>query len=520
MNIMRKVAGIGSLTMLSRIFGFVRDVLMAKYLGAGMAADAFFIAFKLPNFFRRLFAEGAFSAGFVPLFAKKLGKEITAESQAQAEAFAGQVLAVFLPILLIFLILMESAMVPIMLGLTGGFDGDTVKFNLAVKLGHIIFPYLTMISLVAFLAGILNAFEKYSAAAFVPVLLNICMITALIEFGETPAEKAQYLAASVSISGVLQFLWLYGTAVRCGIKIRLPRPTLNQDIKELFRIIGPAAMGAGIIQLNLLIDVFLAARFLPEGSVSWLFYADRLNQLTVGIVGVAIGTVLLPSIARVLSAGDTIEATRQQNAGVRFGMLLTFPATAALLVAAPALIATLFERDAFTSVDTASTAAALVAYAAGLPAYVLQKVLTPGYFARGDTKTPMKIAAVSLVVNTVLNLLLIAPFAHVGLALATAVAAWLNVLLLYIGLVRRGHFSLHRETFIFIIKCLVACAVMTGFILYFLTHIAGGAFTTSPEQTRILWLALMIAASITVYFTSLFLLRGLRMHDIRRLIRP
>ncbi|GHF15863.1 putative lipid II flippase MurJ [Kordiimonas sediminis] len=517
MSLLRRISTVGGMTLLSRVFGFVRDVLMARYLGAGMAADAFFIAFKLPNFFRRLFAEGAFSAGFVPLFSRKLGKTITAESKADAERFAGQVLAVFLPVLIVFLILMELAMVPIMLGLTGGFEGDTGKFALTVELGRMTFPYLTLISLVAFLAGILNAFDKYSAAAFVPVILNIFMISALLLIGETEVERARGLAAAVSLSGLAQFLWLYGAAYKAGIKIRFPRPRLSKDVRELLKIIAPAAIGAGVIQLNLLIDVILAARYLPEGSVSWLFYADRLNQLTVGIVGVAIGTVLLPSISRLLASGDDKEAARQQNRGIEFGMFLTLPAATALLVAAPYLIASLFERGAFTEQDTLLTATALMAYATGLPAYVLQKILTPGYFARKDTKSPVKFATISLVVNTSLNLLLIGPLGHVGLALATAIAAWLNVALLYRGLKKPGLFTLERSTTLFIAKCIGASTVMAGGVLAYSHYF--GAFFQTDGLMRITVLVGLVAIGFMLYILSIFVLKAVSTAQIRSFLR-
>ncbi|MEX0298692.1 MAG: murein biosynthesis integral membrane protein MurJ, partial [Kordiimonas sp.] len=331
MSLLKNASSVGGFTMLSRILGLVRDLMMARYLGASMASDAFFVAFKLPNFFRRLFAEGAFSVGFVPLFARALGKDITPESQQAAEAFASRVLAWLFPVLLVFLIIMEAAMAPIMFGITGGFDGDTVKFNFVVELGRYTFPYLMLISLVSFFAGMLNAFGRYSAAAFAPVLLNLCMIGALYFYAETEIEGARALAIAVSVSGVIQLLWLYGAAKRAGLSISFPKPQMSDDVKELLVIIAPAAIGAGVTQINLLIDVLLAARFLPEGSVSWLFYADRLAQLPLGVIGIAIGTVLLPSISRLLSADDQTEANKQQNRAIEFSLFLTLPSAVAFI---------------------------------------------------------------------------------------------------------------------------------------------------------------------------------------------
>jgi putative peptidoglycan lipid II flippase len=517
-SLVRRISTVGGYTLLSRLFGFVRDVLQARYLGAGMAADAFVIAFKLPNFFRRLFAEGAFSVGFVPLYARLLGRDVTAESQTAANEFAGQVFSWLLPILLVFLLIMEAAMVPVMFGLSGGFGGDTAKFDLAVELGRYTFPYLVLISLMTFYAGMLNAVERYSAAAFAPVVLNLFMIGALLGIGETEAEKARALAAAVSLSGVAQFVLVYVSARRAGLHIGWPKLRVSGEVKELMRVIGPAAVGAGIIQINLLVDVLLAARFLPEGSVSWLFYGDRLNQLPLGVIGIAVGTVLLPSISRLLAAGDAAGAMRQQNRALEFSLFLTLPSAAALAVIAGPIIATLFERGAFTGTDTAQTAAALTAYALGLPAYVINKALTPGYFARQDTKTPVRYATIGLVVNTVLNIILIQFLAHVGLALATAIAAWVNTGLLYNGLRRDHGFTLEKTTRLRLAKMLLSSLLMAGGLYLALGYL--DAFFDTDGTGRILTLAALILAGAVVYFIAAFALRTLSPAEIRQFIRP
>lgn len=517
MSLVRRISTVGGFTLLSRIFGFVRDVLQARYLGAGMAADAFVIAFKLPNFFRRLFAEGAFSVGFVPLYARLLGKDVTPESQAAANAFAGQVFSWLLPVLLIFLLIMEAAMVPVMLGLSGGFEGNTVKFDLAVELGRYTFPYLVLISLMTFYAGMLNAVERFSAAAFAPVILNIFMIGALLGFGETEVGAARALAAAVSLSGVAQLLLVYIAARRAGLKIGLPKLVVSDDLKELLRVIGPAAIGAGIIQINLLIDVLLAARFLPEGSVSWLFYGDRLNQLPLGVIGIAVGTVLLPSISRLLAAGDEAGAAHQQNRALEFTLFLTLPSAAALAVVSGPIIATLFERGAFTGTDSAQTAAALTAYALGLPAYVVAKALTPGYFARKDTKTPVKYATLSLLLNTGLNIILIQFMAHVGLALATAIAAWFNTLLLYRGLKRNHGFALERTTVKRLAKMAAASLLLAG-ALYGALGQMGGLFA-EDGIVRTGALAALVAGGIVFYFAAVFAFRTLSAAEIKQFLR-
>lgn len=502
--------------MLSRVFGLVRDFLMARYLGAGMAADAFFIAFKLPNFFRRLFAEGAFSVAFVPLFSRALGKEITPESQAAAEAFASRVLGWLLPVLIVLLIVMELAMVPVMLGLTGGFEGDATsgqKFDLVVELGRYTFPYLVLISLVSFYAGMLNAVGRFAAAAFSPVLLNILMITALLTFNETDVQSARYLAGAVSISGVAQLVLLFVSVKRAGLSVTLPRPRLTDDVRELLKVMAPAAIGAGVMQINLLADVVIAARLLPEGSVSWLFYADRLAQLPLGVIGIAAGTVLLPGISRLLAAGDSDGAQAQQNRALDFSMMLTIPAAAALAAIASPVIATIFERGAFVGTDTDATAAALFAYAFGLPAYVIQKTLTPGYFARSDTRTPVVYASISLAVNLILNLILIRYMAHVGLAVATAIAAWLNVALLYQGLHRQAYFKLDRQAIAGTARYVISSAVMISGLVWASDKWA--PYFAHDNLSRIGLLAALVLLGAMAYFAVLTAMGGLKVQQIR-----
>ena len=511
----RRLGTVGGWTLLSRVFGFLRDLLMARYLGAAAAADAFFIAFKLPNFFRRLFAEGAFSAGFIPLYAERLGTRAEEDSRARADRFAGRVLSWFLPILLLFLILMEAAMVPVMLGLTGGFADNPEKFALTVTLGRLTFPYLVTISLVSLWAGMLNGLDRYAAAAFVPVILNIFMIAALLGLGETEEDKARALAVAVSLSGLGQFLWLFVAGRRAGIRLQLSWPRLDPEIRRLGAIVAPAAVGAGVMQINLLVDIFLAARFLPEGSVSWLFYADRLNQLPVGVIGVGLGTVLLPTISRLLAGGRIHEAMAEQNRALVLGLGLTLPAAAALAVVGTPIIRGLFERAAFTGADSLATGAALGAYAIGLPAYVLAKVMLPGFHARQDTVTPVRIALVGMGVNLALNLLLIGPLAHVGLALGTAGAAWVSVAAMMAVLYRRGHFRMLAGTLSRLVRLMAATLLMTG-LLYGLKDVLMPYFVTDGP-VRIAALAVLILAGMTSYGLAALGLKALSLKDVKKL---
>jgi putative peptidoglycan lipid II flippase len=429
------MATVGGFSLASRVLGFVRDVLVAAILGAGPSADAFFVAFKLPNFFRRLLGEGALGAAFVPIYAA----ELEAGGRARAGAFAEQVLAILLWVLLALTAVAEVAMPWVMLGLAPGFADDAPKFDLTVALTRLTFPYLMFISLVSVLGAMLNALGRFAAFAAAPILLNVCLIAALLAAAwfETPAHA---LAWGVAAAGVVQFLMLALAARRHGVLPRLVPPRITPGVRRLLRLIAPAAVGAGVTQVNLLVDTVIAT-LLPTGAVSYLYYADRVHQLPLGVVGVAVGTALLPLMARQIGAGSHEAARANQNRAVEFSILLALPAAVALAILAAPITSVLFERGAFGPAESRATAWALAAFAAGLPGAVLAKAFAPGFFARHDTATPVRIALVCLVANLALNLALIWPFAHVGIALATSISACLNAVLLGRALVRRGHFA-------------------------------------------------------------------------------
>ncbi len=436
MVLLRSIATVGSLTMVSRVFGFVRDILIAAVLGAGMAADVFFVAFKFPNLFRRLFAEGAFSMAFVPLFAGLLEEE----GEEKAKQFADQAMGVLLWSLLAFVVAVELAMPWAMRVFAPGFLSQPEKFALAVELSRITFPYLLFISLVSLMAGVLNSFGKFAAAAATPILLNLCLIGAVLIFSTLAESPAHALAWGVFVAGIVQFAWLFVNCARTGFKLGLPIPELSENVRLLLKRALPVALGAGVYQLNLLVDTIIAS-FLPEGSISYLFFADRVNQLPLGVVGVAVGTALLPLLSRQIRAGDTQAAEHSQNRAVEFSFLLTLPAAVALFVIAEPVVRVLFERGQFGDFQSLATAQALSIFALGLPAYVLVKALAPGFFARGDTATPVKISIAAMVVNVVLSLILMGPFLHVGIAMATAASSWLNAGLMATVLYRRGHLN-------------------------------------------------------------------------------
>lgn len=460
MSLLGSIATVGSFTMLSRLFGFARDVLVAAYLGAGVVADAFFVAFKLPNFFRHLFAEGAFNAAYVPQFAGTL----EAEGVDRARAFAEEVLAVLVAALLVFVTILQIAMPWFMLVLAPGFADEPQKFALAVEFARITFPYLLFISLVSQLGGILNSLGRFAAAAATPVLLNITMITALVAFAPLAPTPGHALAWGVTAAGIAQFVWLMASCRAAGMSLRLVVPRLTPGVRRVLGLMVPGAVGAGVVQINLFVSVVLAST-LPSGAVSYLYYADRINQLPLGVIGVAIGTALLPLMARQIRAGDESAAAASLNRAIELGLLVTLPAAAALVVLAEPIIAVLFERGAFGPAETRATAAALAAYAAGLPAYVLNKALTPPFYARGDTATPVRISAVVVLANIVLALILMGPMAHVGIALATALSSWLSIALLVVTLRRRGHFTVDARLRGRFPRVLAATAAMTALVI-------------------------------------------------------
>ncbi len=438
MKLYRSIATVSGFTAISRVLGFTRDMMIAAVIGAGAISDAFFVAFRLPNLFRSLFAEGAFNAAFVPLLTRRLQEG----GLQAARRFAEEALAVMLFALLLVSIAAEIAMPWLVTLIAPGFTGDQEKFDLAVLLTRITFPYLFCMSLTALSAGMLNAMGRFAAAAAAPIILNVVAIGAMImaaSFGlHNTEEAAIILAWAVSISGFMQLALLAFMARRHGMDLGFRRPRLTPGVRRLFVLAGPGVLTAGITQINLLIGTMIAS--LAEGAVSYLYYADRINQLPLGLVGIAIGVVLLPELSQKLSSGNGEGAMRSHNRALEFAWLLTLPAAAALVVIPGPIVQVLFERGAFTAADTQAVSTALAAFACGLPAFVMIKVFQPGFFAREDTRTPMIYAGVSAVVNIVGSFSMFFVIGHVGIAIATSLAAWTNALLLGGTLMRRKAF--------------------------------------------------------------------------------
>jgi putative peptidoglycan lipid II flippase len=435
MSLARAVATVGGFTLLSRLVGFVRDIVLSAMLGSGAVADAFVVAFKLPNFFRRLFAEGAFSAAFVPLFSR----ELQGKGRDPAMAFARQAQAALLLVLIPFIAVLIAAMPWVMTLLAPGMRDDAPTFALAVEFGRITFPYLLFISLASLYGGVLNSIDRFAHVAATPVLLNLALIGAVL--GLTPFLPNSGYAASigVAIAGLLQWLWLLLACARDGVGMRLVRPRWTARVARLVKLATPVAIGGGVQQISVVLDVVWAS-LLPVGTISALYYADRIAQLPLGVVGIAIGTALLPLLARELRAGHTASAMTNQNRAIEFGLLFSLPAAVALWLLAEPVIRVLFERGRFGPEDTWRAAGALAAFAVGLPAFVLVKALTPGFFAREDTRTPLYIAIAAIAANIALNVffLFATGLAHVGIALASSLSGWLNAVLLATALLRRG----------------------------------------------------------------------------------
>jgi putative peptidoglycan lipid II flippase len=480
MSLIKHTSTIAGFTVISRIFGFVRDMLLARVLGAGLAADAYQLAFTLPNTFRRLFAEGAFSVAFVPMYSRKLAGENGEEDAAQ---FADDVLSVFIWVLLAFSALAMLAMPFIVYGLASEYQNVEGKFELAVFLSRVTFPYLFFISLVAMLSGLLNARSRFAPGAIAPVLFNLTLIGGIIggyylrgDSGDD-GQVVMVLSAAVALSGFVQFVYLWWAVKRAGLKLHVKLPKMTPDVKRLGMVILPATFGAGIYQISQFIDTFFATS-LPQGSLTLLKMGDRLNQMPLGIVGIALGTAILPMLSRHIQSEDKAQAQRLQANAFEIATLLTLPAAAALAICAPAFVTAFFVGGKFTAADGAIMSNIVVALVVGLPSYVIVKILNPGFFARSDTRTPVYVALAVLILNVALNILFVGVdnflwtglsvtglgFGIVGLAAATACSATLNCVLLYTILHKRGWFHFTPALAARIARQLLATAAMSALL--------------------------------------------------------
>ena len=515
---LRGILTVGGWTMASRLLGFLRDILIAALAGAGPVADAFFVANRLPNLFRRLFGEGAFNAAFVPAFSSLLQRE----GADSAKTFAQETIAVMAFWLLALTLLCMVAMPVIMLGFAPGFADEPEKFTLTVELARIAFPYMPLICLTALLSGILNGLDRFAAAAAAPVLYNLVSIACMLWLVPFVPSVGHALAWGVSASGVVQLALLYVAVRRAGMRLYLPRPRLTPRIRALLRKMGPGVLGAGITQVNMSVDVIIAT-LLPAGTAAILYYADRVAQLPLGVIGVAVGTALLPRLSRAVAAaeqgGDANAPNATLNQAISYALVLTLPAAIALIAVGAPIIDVLFRRGAFTAETVIPTAQALAAYAAGLPAFVLLKILAPAFFARGDTATPVRVGLWCIALNLALNVVLMAPMQHMGPPLASSLSNWANVAALAAILLRRGHMSLTRPLLADIAR-MAAAALLMAAVLWALQRHAYAPFAADPAL-RWLGLALLVGGGMATYgaaVTALGLLKPAQL--LTRLRRP
>lgn len=507
-TLIRNVLTLGGWTLVSRGAGFARDVLMANYLGAGAVADAILVAQSLPNMFRRFFAEGAFNTAFVPLYSKKL------EAGEDASAFAQDAFNVMAWFLVAFSVLGTLVMPALVYAMAAGFSGDQ-RFDLAVAYGQIGFSYILFISLVALISGVLVTKGRFVEAGFVPVLMNLAFIAAMLLADHMGWDMGLTLAWTLPLTGLLQFGFTWWSARKTGQTFRLGLPKWTAELKRLFIIAGPAILAGGVVQINLIVGRQVASQ--TEGAVAWLAYADRLYQLPLGVVGIAIGTALLPALSRALRAGNVIEGRDAFNRGTEFALALTVPAAVALVVISLPLCEVLYQRGAFGPDDTANTALALAAYGLGLPAFVLQKVLQPLFYAREDTRRPFNYALLSMVVNAAIAIGLMPFIGFVAAAIATTLSGWIMAFQLWRGSRSMGEEASFDSRLTSRLWRISVAAALMGLALWVGMVLLGPLLGTAG--LRIPGLAILITIGIVTYFLSGSLIGAFSLGELKSGLR-
>lgn len=513
-GLVASTAVVSVMTLLSRVLGLARDVVLARLLGASAGTDAFFVAFRIPNFLRRLFAEGAFNQAFIPVLSEYKNNGVTGAVQALINRVAGTLGAA---LLLVTMIGVVGAPVLITL-FAPGFGDDPAKRALAVEMLRLTFPYLFFIALTAFSGAILNTWNRFAVPAFTPVLLNICLIGAALLLAPMFAEgrMAVALAWGVLAAGVVQLTFQLPFLAQLGL---LPKPTMawqDPGVRRILALMAPAIFGVSVSQINLLLDTVLAS-LLETGSVTWLYYSDRLVELPLGIFAIAIGTVILPSLSKKHAAATPEAFSQTLDWALRLVLLVGVPAAVALAVIASPLLSTLFQYGEFSGNDVLRASQSLMAYSVGLVAFMLIKVLAPGYFARQDTRTPVRIGIIAMVANMAFNLMLVWHFYHAGLALATSLSAWLNAVLLYQGLRKAGVYRPAPGWPLLLARLLVSASAMAGLLWWLQRYLGsvGIGMDAGAALERAGWLAVLVASGAGCYFICLLLL-GLRPRHLRR----
>ncbi len=507
MSLLKHVGTIGGLTLVSRIAGMAREMIFARVLGANAVTDAWFQAFIIPNVFRRLFAEGAFSAAFVPMFSKRLhASEEEGGGMEAARSFSADVLSVFLPVLIAVCAVLELAM-PGVIWLLSDKATDPGEFAMAVDFARIMFPYIVLVSLVTLFTGMLNSVSRFAPGASFPIILNIVLIAALLvgerwsAAGASVEQIAYGIAWAVTGAGVLQLVWLYYWVRVEGFEVKMRLPRLTPEVKRLGIIALPAAIGGGAYQINTLVQLYFLNQ-LEAGSVSYMNYADRLNQLPLGIIGIALSTAILPTLSRFVGGNNREGADRVQSDAIELSMLLTIPAAVALAVCATPFVTMIFQGGRFDLADAAMTGNVLAMLVMGLPAYVLVKVIVPNFYARADTKTPVYAAFISLAVFVAFNIAFLQRYGVLGVAMASVIGAWINVGFLYLVMLRRDLYRVPGALVLRICRQLLAAAAM-GLALWFARDLLTDYFAAGLFA-RLFALMTLVAAAAIVYFGVAF----------------
>ena len=499
---------VGAWTMLSRILGFVRDAMILAYLGTGPYYQAYVVAFRLPNMFRRFFAEGAFNMAFVPMFSKKV------ETGEDARAFAEEALSALTTVLIVLTLLAQLAMPWLILGLASGFAGQE-EFALSVDFGRIAFPYVLFISLAALFSGLLNATGRFAAAAAAPVLLNVMLVVAMATAAAVGGDVARALIWAIPVAGVAQLALVWGAARQAGFGLRLRWPRFSPEMGKLLRIAVPAALASGVVQINLLVGGQVASYF--DKAVGWLYAADRLYQLPLGVVGIAIGVVLLPDLSRRLAAQDDSGGRDALSRAGEVSLALTIPSAVALVVIPVPLVSVLFERGATTAADSHAIATAVAIYGLGLPAFVMQKILQPLFFAREDTQSPFRFALVAMAINAVAAIGLAQFLGWFAPAIATTLAGWAMVALLVRGSRDMGEVARFDARFHRRIRRICIASALMGALLWGAAQIMETALHTAG--LRYLALAGLVLFGIVVYFGAGQMIGAFKLSEFRRNLR-
>ena len=519
MSLLKSVGTIGGLTMVSRIAGMAREMIFSRVLGANAVTDAWFQAFIIPNVFRRLFAEGAFSAAFVPMFSKRLNGEGGID---EARSFSNDVLSVFLPVLIGLSAIMMLAM-PLVIRLLGDGDSDPATFAMEVDFARIMFPYIVLVSLVTLFTGMLNSVSRFAPGASFPIILNLVLIASLLfgdyavgNLGWTTEQVGYAQAWAVTAGGAIQLLWLYYWTRVEGFRPRILWPRITPEVKRLSIIALPAAIGGGAYQINTLVQLYFLNQ-LESGSVSFMNYADRLNQLPLGIIGIALSTAILPTLSKFVGANNKEGSDRIQSDAIELAMLLTLPAAVALAICATPFVTMIFQGGRFDLADAAVTGEVLAALVLGLPAYVLVKVMVPNFYARSDTRTPVYAAFISLAVFVALNFAILTDYGVVGVAYASVIGAWINVAYLYVILVQRGYYAIPLALVGRLVRQLIAAAAM-GAALWFARDLLTGWYSAGLFE-RLGALLVLVMCSAIVYFGVAFLVGAIDRQRIAALTK-